>query len=363
LCFATCAGLASLAGSGCKPFKPAAVQPVVVRYQRAKPAEQVQSRSLYVGILRGDPETDLSFRVNGILERIGPEGSKEDWREGVAVTCRQPLAQLKQEDFVSAVDEAEAKLTLTEAVFQRTERLRSDQTVSPQELDVARANRDSARATLRKAKEALTDSRIYAPYDGFLLARLASAGETIMPGRTVLRIADLRTNVLEVGVPDTLVSQIKTNMDFKVAVSAFEGITFNGQVSEVGVAAREGTRLFRVVVKIPNNDPQHALRAGMSATVDFGTALPPPAGAVVVPLSALITSADDTNKNQLAVFVIDPDNKNVRERRVETGDILRSSIIITTNLNAGEKVVTFGVANLHDGAPVEAIEEDGHGKE
>lgn len=332
---------------------------MVVRYQLAKPASQVPSRARYVGILRGDPETDLSFRVNGILERIGPEESSEDWREGVTVTHRQPLAHLKQEDFVSAVDEAEAKLTLAEAVFQRTDRLAADRTVSPQELDVARANRDSARAGLRKAKEALADSKIYAPYDGFLLARLANAGETIMPGRTVLRVADMRTTALEVGVPDTLVSHIRTNMEYPVAVSAFEGLSFTGRVSEVGVAAREGTRLFRVVVKISNTDPARVLRAGMSATVDFGSAVPSAAGAVVVPMSALVSGSRASGTKPLAVFVLGDDGK-AYERPVKTEDIVRTSVVITDGLRAGEKVVTVGAANLHNGASVRAVEENGH---
>jgi len=361
LSVAACLGLGLMAG-GCRPAKPAGAQPVVVRYQLTQPAAQVQTRALYVGILRGDPETELSFRVGGILDLIGPATSAGDWHEGVAVTNRQLLAQLKQEDFDIAVDEAEAKLTLAEAVFQRTERLHRDQTVSPQELDVARANRDSARAALRKAKEALADSRIYAPYDGFILARLANAGETIPSGRPVLRVADMRTNALEVGVPDTLVNQVRTNRPCMVTVSAFEGLRFVGWVSEVGRAAKEGTRLFRVVVKIPNHDRDQVLRAGMSATVDLAGTEPPDGQAVVVPLSALISRADGSNGRQLAVYVVGDDGR-TRERPVRTGNIVRSSILVTGGLRPGEKVVTFGLAQVHDGALVRAIPENGLGKE
>ena len=40
------------------------------------------------------------------------------------------------------------------------------------------------------------------------------------------------------------------------------------------------------------------------------------------------------------------------KRVVKIGDILKSSILITEGLRAGEKVVTSGASFLYDGAPI-----------
>ncbi|MCZ7635604.1 MAG: efflux RND transporter periplasmic adaptor subunit [Verrucomicrobia bacterium] len=91
-----------------------------------------------------------------------------------------------------------------------------------------------------------------APFDGRVLARLASAGETVLPGRPVLRIADLETVSIELGVPDRVVSEIEPGAMIELTVAALEGRRFAGRVAEVGVAAREGSRLYKVVLKVPN---------------------------------------------------------------------------------------------------------------
>lgn len=359
-CAGRCAGLAWLpllllpGLVGCGSKTPPSAPPVVVRYQAVRLAEAAPShrRAQYVGILRGDRETDLGFRVAGTLELIGPPGDPEGWREGTTVTRGQELARLVRTDFVSAVADAQAWTNVHDRAFLRTEKLFSQGTVSSEELDLARARRDSARAALRKAEQALADATLSAPWDGVLLARLASAGETILPGRIVLRIADLTTLSLEIGVPDTVVNAIHPGQALPLEVSSFEGRPFRGLVSEVGVAAKEGSRLFKVALKVPNDDPTRRLRAGMSATVDFARLQPPPPGAVAVPLSALVTAASG-DARRLAVFVLEAGGV-VREREIETGDLIGSSVVVTRGLTAGERVVTFGAANLADGMAVDA---------
>jgi len=44
-------------------------------------------------------------------------------------------------------------------------------------------------------------------------------------------------------------------------------------------------------------------------------------------------------------------------RKVKTGDILNSSILITEGLRMGEQVVTAGASFLYDGAPIEVAPE------
>lgn len=357
LCFA--GGVA-----GCKPKQATAPLKLVVRYIEAQPPTAARmSQSEYIAIVRGETETELSFKVPGVLERIGPEGGSQEWQEGDSITNSQVLAQLKQGDFLAREQAAWAKMNLASNVYQRSVQLHHSGAISQQELDVAAANKQASEAEWAQARQATNDSVIRAPFDGTILARLANPGETISVGKVVLKVADLSHMSVELGVPDKLVDQIKPGQQIPVKVSALEGLSFTGHVSEVGVAAKEGARLFKVVIKMDN--PNGRLKSGMSASVVLGDEYRFPEGSVLVPLSALITASRGP-PNQLAVFVIDDTGK-ARERWVKTDDIvpmadgrhrhttfLRSSVVVTEGVKPGDKIVTVGASNLYDGAPVDA---------
>ena len=350
--------------AGCKPKQTAAAQKIVVRYMEAQAAMAGRmSQSEYIAIIRGETETELSFKVPGVLERIGPEGGSQEWQEGDSITNNQVLAQLNQADFLAREQAAWARMNLASNVYQRSVQLHHSGAISQQELDVAAANKQASEAEWAQARQATNDSVIRAPFNGTILARLANPGETISVGKVVLKVADLSHMSVELGVPDKLVDQIKPGQEIPVKVSALEGLSFVGHVSEVGVAAKEGARLFKVVIKMDN--PDGRLKSGMSASVVLGDEYRFPEGSVLVPLSALITASRGP-PNQLAVFVID-DTGNARERWVKTDDMvpmtderhrhatfLRSSVVVTEGVKPGDKVVTVGASNLYDGAPVDA---------
>lgn len=341
--------------AGCD--RPPTVEPqrIVVRYTPAKLVESAShaTRSEYIAIIRGETETDLSFKVAGLLERIGRQGELQDWQEGTPIKRGEVLAQLKQTDFVAAEQAARARRDLEASQFKRIEELREKGAASPQEYDVARANKQSAQAAWEQAEQALKDSVIRAPYDGTILARLANPGETVIPGRTILKVADLSRMSVDLGAPEKLVGQIQVGREIPVRVSALEGLTFTGRVSEVGVAAREGARLFKVVIQVEN--PDRLLKSGMTASVVLSDTQVFPPGSVLVPLSALVMSSRPGESSRLAVFVVGPEGL-AHERTVTIDDIVRSSIVVTEGLQAGEKVVSVGASNLYDGAPVDARE-------
>jgi RND family efflux transporter MFP subunit len=164
---------------------------------------------------------------------------------------------------------------------------------------------------------------------------------------------------VELGLPDRLVGRLTPDTEVDVEVSALEGLPpFRGRISEVGVAASGEGRLFRVVIKVPN--PSGVLRSGMTARIRVGDPSAAGSGTVCIPLSALVTLVADgsskaSGQTELGVFVVQ-DGKAVK-RAVKTGDILKSSILITEGLKPGEQVVTGGASFLYDGAPIDVAPE------
>ncbi len=267
-------------------------QDLVVGTQPAEPLAKAsfgQTAPEYIATVRANDETDLSFKVGGIIELIGPE-QHHDWDEGTQVKAGALLARLQQGDFVNALASAKAAAKLAKANNDRLRKLLADNVVSKQEVDKAIADTQTADAQLRQAEQNLNDSELHAPWDGVILAREANSGETVGSGKPVLRFGDMRTMSVELGVPDRLVGLFKVGNEIAVNISALGGRPpFIGKISEVGVAASNAGRLYRVVIKVPN--PDGIIKSGMTATVRAGGASAPAEGQVVVPLSALDRAA------------------------------------------------------------------------
>jgi RND family efflux transporter MFP subunit len=264
---------------------------------------------------------------------------------------------LKQSEFTNALNSARAEAELTTKVWERFSKLRASDAISQQELDVTEAKWRTAQAQMDQAAQNVQDSQLRAPIDGLVLARYVNPGVTLAAGQRVLRFAGFSTMSVELGVPDRVVNFFSPGKKVPVEISAFEGEPpFVGTISEVGVAANAESRLFRVVIKVPN--PKGIIRSGMTATVRVSDPARFSAGSVRVPLSALVTFASHgtggaAQKPSLAVFVVQS-GKAVR-REVGTGDILNSSVIVTKGLKAGEEVVTAGSSFLYDGAAVAVL--------
>lgn len=354
-----CLALALVGLPGCREKTPApAVQEKsLVCVTAVAPMDQFQPGDdlSYLAVVRADRETDLSFKVGGIVEVIGP-ASGDDWDEGSPVKAGAVLAELKQTDFTNALVAARARADLTDKVLERFRKLRATDAVSQQELDVAEANGRTSQAQLSEAEQNLKDSKLVASFDGVVLSRYVNAHVTVGAGQRVLRFADTRVMSVELGLPDRLVARLSPGKEVDVVVSALEGRPpFRGRVSEVGVAANVEGRLYRVVIKVPN--PDGLLRSGMTARIGMRERPSFASGTVRVPLSALVMLPPlpgETNalaSARLGVFVAQ-DGQAVR-RAVKTGDILGSAILVTEGLRAGEQVVTAGASFLYDGARIE----------
>jgi RND family efflux transporter MFP subunit len=341
--------------------KPAARPPekALVRTAIVRPMDGVGSdgQASYMALVKFDHETDLSFKVGGILVSVGPTAGT-DWDEGTPVKAGMVLAELKQADFTNALNSARAHAELASKTLERFRKLRTTDAISQQELDSTEADWRTAQSQLDQAEQNLRDSRLVAGKDGVVLMRYVNSRVTVAPGGRVLRFADTSLMSVELGLPDRLIGRLTPGKEVPVEVSGLEGLPpFRGRVSEVGVAASTEGRLFRAVIKVPN--PDGLLRSGMTARIHVGDTVAEKPGTVCVPLSALVTLVPQgrsagSGQAQLGVFVAQ-DGK-AATRAVKTGDILNSSILITDGLRAGEQVVTSGASFLYDGAPIEVAD-------
>jgi hypothetical protein len=93
----------------------------------------------------------------------------------------------------------------------------------------------------------------------------------------------------------------------------------------------------------------------MIGSVALGLPATPAAQSLIVPLSAVVKSAVDSDKYALMVVERKGDVEIARLRTVELGDVTGNGVAVTQGVASGERVVVTGASLLVDGDPVRII--------
>lgn len=333
------------------PSAPRAVRAMVVSV-----GDAAERRTL-PGVLTAAETMRLAFPVGGRL-------IEAPLREGDPVVERQVVARLDPADVQREIDAsrarlvaARAQLDATDADFQRQRTLFDRGIVARAAFDRASGEVASALAALRvaetelaAAEDRLTRIALAAPSDGVVTRLLANRFEELSAGQPVYEIAVTSALQAEVLAPEALLASLGPGAAAEVRLPAFPGETFRAVVTEIAAEAESGAA-FRVKARLEN--PPEGAKTGFSAAVSF--ALPRRAGAVDVPLSALLfedASSPPTAGSRARVWVVDEAQSVVRRREVAIEGVVGADVLVTDGLSPGERVVTAGVALLTEGEAV-----------
>ena len=112
--------------AGCRELVSREVAPIPVRVETVREAsvEDGQRGAAYLATVKGRDQVTLSFKVGGIVERVGPESGLEDWQEGATFTHLQLLAELHPNDFLAASNSAAAQAQLDRTQYERAQAVR-----------------------------------------------------------------------------------------------------------------------------------------------------------------------------------------------------------------------------------------------
>ena len=355
--------------------------------------EKVTSRTITEmitanGKIQPETEVKISPDVSGeIVELYVKEG--DDVKQGTL------LVKIKPDTYVSMVQQAEsalnsmlanqeqakAQLMQNELSFNRNKQLWEQKAISQSDYEsaeaaynIAKANYDAARfsvksaeARLAEARENLIKTTIYAPMSGTISKLDVEKGERVvgtsmMTGTELMRIADLEKMEAVVEVNENDIIRVNLGDTAIIEVDAYIDHPFRGVVTEIansatttGVSIDQVTS-FNVKILILKESYQdllsHAIRTpfrpGMSCTVDIQTETR--RGVLSVPIQAVTTRVDSLAGEAVVeasvskapvpkevVFVFN--NDSVSQVEVKTGIQDNSYIEIQEGLKADEEVV------------------------
>jgi HlyD family secretion protein len=368
-----------------------------------------------------------SVSVTGVVEPetqvpVAPDVSGEVTAiyiaEGQKVTKGQLLFEIRPDNFQAALAQAEAtrnsaradwnnaQAALTQAratllqdslEFIRNETLFRQGAITEQQFQQARLRRDLSRsateaatqtvnaayyriqsteATLRRAADDLSRTRVYASMDGTVTMMNMQVGQRVvgtgmMSGTEVVKIANLERILVKVEVNENDIVRIHRGDTASIEVDAFPDRRFRGVVTEIGyspvssplASAVDQVTNYPVKILILRESyiadssvmrgiPAHGspFRPGMSAVVRVF--VDRAADALCVPIQAVtLARADDADAGapvasgrqvepRRIVYVVDTATWTVRSQEVQTGISDDTHVQIKAGLSGNEQVVT-----------------------
>lgn len=333
------------------------VRPIMWTTVKLSPFEQIRTLS---GIIVPVEATKLSFEVQGKIKKIAVSLGNE-------VVKGQELARLDQRNLSLGLQSAKAQYQQSQATlldakssFARYEKLIKQGVVSQSGFDNAKATYDAsksatdvAKAQLDIASKNLEDSILLAPYDGIITKRLFEPSQQISAGQSVFEIEGKHGLEVHVMVPETLIRELTQDSILPISFPVLPNLTMQGRITEIGTRA-EFANAFPVTVVLQADNP--LLRAGMTAEVEFlfsGTGKTGHKGdSIRVPVTALRAGLEQKSY----VFVYNSDSQQVFKTQVQTENIFKNEIIISSGLKQGDIIATAGVAFLRDGQQVKLVD-------
>jgi cobalt-zinc-cadmium efflux system membrane fusion protein len=301
--------------------------------------------------VNGDRMAHVAPRVSGVVKEVFASLG-DPVREGqvLAVLESRELADSKA-DFLASVE----RLKLADAIFRREERLWNEKISSEQDYLDARRGLAEARIARRAAEQklhalgfsssdleglsdqhdaAFTVYRLTAPFDGTIIDRHITIGETVDAGSPVLTVADLGTVWIDLSVYQRDIGAIRKGQTARVA-------TEHGEEEELVIdfvqpIVGEDTRTATARIVAPNTGGIWHPGCFVSAAVTTAVTQ----ASVVVPPTAVISMEGGGE-----VIFVEVDGS-FAARQVEVGRRSGIGVEIVSGLLAGENYVVEGGFHL-----------------
>lgn len=334
--------------TGCEPPAVESDQRAIVR--PAKIFEVVENaqniRHTFVGRVDAAQTVDLSFEVSGQLLTL-------PILEGQSVGANSVLATLDTTDFELSLREARVQLKLAKQDLARKQKLLKDKGISPSIVDDAQAVYELRQVNYDQAREALSDSSILAPFDGYIAKRYADNYANVRAGDKIVRINDLSELFIYASIPEKLVATATQEhiVSFTASFAFAPGETFPLTYRENTGEADAVAQTYLITFAMQNPQGRNIL-PGMTATVDVERrAETTNVSAITIPITALVTNPDKS----FFVWIYDKDSHAVTKQTVVIASPTGLGVPIIDGLKNGDLIVATGASQLQTGMKVRRL--------
>ncbi|MBL7834858.1 MAG: efflux RND transporter periplasmic adaptor subunit [Cyclobacteriaceae bacterium] len=290
----------------------------------------------YVCQIHAIQHIELRSRESGYLEKIYVD-------EGQFVKKGQLMFQIMPLLFKAEVQKAEAEARFAEIEYLNTKQLADSNVVSPNELALAQAKFDKAKAEVALTKVHLGFTEIKAPFSGIMDRFYVREGSLINEEDLLTMLSDNSEMWVYFNVPEAEYLNYKMNakrdslMRVELQMANNQIFEYPGFVRAIEADFNNETGNIAFRATFPN--PKGLLRHGETGNV---LASAPYRNALIIPQKATFEILE-----KKYVFVVDKDNI-VHQKEITIAEEMPDIYIIKDGITATDKIIYEGIRKVRD---------------
>lgn len=298
-------------------------------------------RRNYVCQIRAIQHIELRALEKGYLQHIYVD-------EGKFIRQGQQMFQIMPLLYRAELQKAEAEAKFAEIEYLNTKQLADSNVVSPNELALAKAKFDKAKAELSLAQVHLGFTEIKAPFAGIMDRFQVRLGSLVNEGDLLTTLSDNSEMWVYFNVPEAEYLDYKPNLKkdslMRVHLEMANGQMFeySGLVKTIEADFNNETGNIAFRATFPN--PKGLLRHGETGNI---IATSPYRNALIIPQKATFEILE-----KKYVFVVDKDNI-VHQREITIAAEIPDLYIIKQGLADDDKILLEGLRKVKEGDKIE----------
>lgn len=333
----------------CKEAATKEEQPTTVKAVKAIESPKETTRS-YTFISKPYRTTELSFRVGGPVNTFDVQNG-QFFRKG------ELIAAIDDRDYIIRQKRTATTLAQAESEYRRISALYERDNISAASFEKALADYEKAKTDYDDATNALNDTKIYAPFDGYVQQTHIEKYSDVKPSVPVVTFIDLSKVKAEAYITESMACsfQNKEHMDITAGFSTLPKKAFKPDETFVTQSTTENNISYLLTLIIDNKD--NSLMGGMTGSIYISypysfSSSSSVNGTVVIPQAAVCN-----NKSE-GEYVWKIENGNTAKlTQVKTGRLTKgNNIEIISGLAAGDNIAISKLYQLSDNKAVTIVE-------
>ena len=318
-------------------------------------AEHEQGRFKATSALLTDTTVSREYvcQVHSIQQievRALGNGYLQDWLvdEGQLVSEGQLLFRVRPVLYEAEVHRAQAEVEFAEIEYRNTKALADSNVVSPNELALAKARYDKAKAELDVAQAHLGFTEIRAPFPGIVGRFHVRKGSLLDEGELLTELSDNSSMWVYFNVPEAeylaYTHNAKAGRGTEVLLELANGEVFDQPGAITAIESDFDNTTGNIAFRATFPNPTGLLRHGQTGNILMASHLE---RVLLVPQKATFEVLDHRY-----VYTIDREQV-LHATRIHTGAELQHLFVVEDGLSEGDRFLLEGLRRVKDGAHVE----------
>ena len=312
-----------------------------VKCEKVIPVEEKKETSSFPGRVKAASDINLSFRVSGPIKNI-------NCKEGTFVKKGTLLARIDPRDYETQLSATQGEYKSIKAEAERVIELYKRQSATQNDYDKAVYGLQQIEAKHKAHINALEDTYMYAPFDGYIHKLYYDTNETVSAGFPIIAMVSTKEPEVEINLPSSEYLKRNNFSSAQCYIDVYPDKVFCldliGATPKANLNQLYTTRFKIIPCEGVTPSP------GMTAMVTI-CYKNEKINSFSIPTSSLLHREGKTY-----VWILNPENHTVKLCVVKVAEITTDGFaLVTSGLKEGDEVVTAGINTLKEGQKVKKL--------